>query len=52
MDKAEHEKLVEHIVRDIFTALDEVDSVEEGSGGSEVELTRADLGGLDDEAYT
>ncbi len=46
MDKAKHEKLVEHIVRDIFTALDEEDSVEEGGGGSEVELTRADLGDL------
>ncbi len=51
MDKADHEELVEHIVRHIFTALDEEDSIEEG-GGSEVELTRADLGGLDDEAYT
>lgn len=47
MDKAEqHEELVEHIVRHIFTALAEEDSVEEGGGGSEVELTREDLGDL------
>jgi hypothetical protein len=46
MNTTEYERLVEDIVRGIFTALDTEDSTEDGGFGSQREVAEDDLKGL------